>query len=172
MSEQTVIKTQNYCLAVREQLGYPPLAPVNHTLAFASGGPATDHKLVDLARHATAMQRDIVYAAWTEFSRPEPAEMVLALRELSHVDVITGCYLWAADAKTPLVIIAPGRGEHFVLGQRGYLDRRPGFPAKQLGRGRAAAGQPAGRARRGLGPPSAPTWGVPGAGRLTRAAGH
>lgn len=141
MSDIIMLKTQSYCLAVREQLGYPLFAPVNHTLAFASGGPAIGHKLLDLARHATTMGRDMVYIAWPEFSRAEPAEIVLAMRELTHVDVITGCQLWATDATAPLVIVAPRRDEHFVLSGRGYLERRRGMPAKHLGRGRRIARQ-------------------------------
>lgn len=141
MSTATVIKTQNYCLALRRELGYPLHAPVNHTLAFASGGPADAAKSLILARHATVMGRDMVYAAWDSFAPAEPTSIALAIREMTHVDIVTGCQLWTADATAPLVILAPGRNEHFVLGPRGYLQRRSGKPAQHLARGKRIARQ-------------------------------
>lgn len=139
MSTAIMLKTQNYCLSIRQELGYPAYAPVCHTLAFASGGPADALKAIEIGRHATAMNRDIVYTAWKTFGRAEPASIAVALREQTHVDVVTDCFLWAVDATAPLMIVAPRRGEHFVLGARGYLERRHGLPARQVARGKRLA---------------------------------
>lgn len=141
MSRSSLIKSQNYCLALRRELGYPAYAPLNHTLAFSSGGPAHAEKALTLARHAIVMGRDMIYCAWDSFAPAEPTSIALAIRELTHVDVITDCFLWASDAAVPLAIVAPRRNAHFVLGPRGHLERRSGMPAQQLNRGKRLARQ-------------------------------
>lgn len=139
MTYATMLKTQKYCLAVRQQLGYPLTKPANDCTAFASGGIADVAKGMEIAALAETMRKDFVYAGWTDFSNKEPAQISVAMREMLHVDWIDRCFLWAADDVAPLVIVPVRGDEHIIVGGRGLLERREGRPAKALGKGKKLA---------------------------------
>lgn len=139
VTHATMLKTQKYCLAVRQQLGYPLFKPAIHCTAFASGGIADLAKGMEIAVLAETMRKDFVYTAWKDFSEKEPAQIGVALRAMLHVDWVDPCFLWAADDVAPLVIVPTRRDEHIVVGERGLLERRAGRPATALGRGKKLA---------------------------------
>lgn len=139
MTHAIMLKTQKYCLAVRQQLGYPLFKPAIDCTAFASGGIADFAKGMEIAVLAETMRKDFVYTGWDDFSDKEPARIGVAIREMLHVDWIDLCFLWAADDTAPLVIVPTRRDEHIIVGERGLLERRAGRPAKALGKGKKLA---------------------------------
>lgn len=74
------------------------------------------------------------------FDDDAPQGIGLALREANGVRWIAPCHLWARDGCAPLAI-APVTGDHhYALGQRGWIEKRTGRPAKpDAGRRRATA---------------------------------
>jgi hypothetical protein len=135
----SIIKTQQFSLAVRQELGYPLVRTTIDSLAFASGGPVDFFKGMEIARLTEEMRRDMVYTAWNDFADHQPANIIVALREMFCVEVIDPCFLWAADETAPLAIVSILRDVHMVIGERGLLERRVGRPAKTLGAGRKLA---------------------------------
>lgn len=139
MTHAIMLNTQNYCLAVRQQLGYPLFKPANDCTTFASGGIADITKGLEIAQLAETMRKDVVYTAWNDLADREPASIGVALREMLCVDWIDRCFLWAANDTAPLVIVPTRLHEHIIVGTRGFLERRPGRPAQNLGKGKKLA---------------------------------
>lgn len=152
MTNDQQIYHQNYAMAIRHEMGFPLHHTANQSVAFGSTGVTDIVRSMQIATLADEMHRDVVICEWESVSAKQPAGIAIAYREELQVDWVAGCVLWAANQNAPVMIVNQARGEHFIRGARGMLERREGLPARSLKTGiglarrrvrRAAANRPA-----------------------------
>lgn len=130
---------QNHMLALRQEMGFPHIAPQQHAVGWTHGGPLDAHLAHDLAQLAVMTSHDLIYGAWGTEAQAKPDEYVLALRKGSTVALIRHCTFYAADATAPVVIIAPARDTHYALNRDLRLECRRGMPGADLAQGQRRA---------------------------------
>jgi hypothetical protein len=152
MTNNPKIYHQNYAMAIRQEMGFPLHHTANQSVAFAATGVTDVIRSTQIATLADEMHRDVVVCEWESLSANQPAGIAVAYREELEVEWVAGCVLWTANQNAPVVIVNKERGEHFVRGARGMLERREGLPARNLKTGigvarrrvrRTAAARPA-----------------------------
>ncbi|WP_394269546.1 hypothetical protein [Qipengyuania sp.] len=129
---------QNFMLAVRQQMGWPPFKPANDAIGFSSGREMDIHIGMEIARIARLMRKDLVYSGWASAKATEPTGFTIAFREILTVDIVDRLVPFAANDEAPIIFVSTRADEHFAVDRRGSLVRVPGKP-KNIGRGRKLA---------------------------------
>lgn len=133
-----VMRRQNTMLALRQQMGWPPFAPVNDCIAFVAGKVSDFEVGMELGRIARMLGKEVIYSGWASVGATSPAGFTIAWRDLLTVDIIHRVLPYAANDMAPVVLVSTIRDEHFAIDQRGSLVRVPGRP-KSLSAGRRLA---------------------------------
>ena len=133
-----MLRHQNMMLAVRELMGWPAFKPANDCLAFSSGKVCDFDVGMELGRFSQMLSKDIIYSGWSSATATVPSCFTIAYRELLTVDIIDRAFPYAANDRSPVVLVSTCGDEHFAIDARGTLVRVPGKP-KSLGAGRRLA---------------------------------
>lgn len=137
MSEAT-LRHQKTMQALRKEMGWPLIRPINNCIAFSSGRPCDIKVGAELGRIATALNQDIVYSGWTSLKSAEPKSYTVAYRDLFCVDIADRLVPYAANDDAPVMLVSTRSDDAYCIDRRGTLARLSGKP-KDLARGRKLA---------------------------------
>ena len=135
---EMMLHHQNMMIATRLEMGWPRFKPANDCLAFSSGKAMDVETGMEIARIASMLGKDVIYAGWASTKATKPTGFSLAYRMMMSVDVIDRLVPFAANDEVPIVLVSTRSDEHFAIDRRGSLVRVAGKP-KDIGKGRRLA---------------------------------
>jgi hypothetical protein len=135
---EMTLRHQNFMLAVRQQMGWPPFKPANDCIGFSSGKQGDVEVGLELGRIARMLGKDMVYSGWASPTATEPTGFCVAYRMMFSVDFYDRLVPFVANDTAPLILVSTRADEHFAIDRRGLLVRIEGKP-KAIGKGRKLA---------------------------------
>lgn len=125
---EMMLRHQNVMLALRAEMGWPSFKLANDCLAFTSGKEMDVETGMEIARIATMLGKDVIYAGWASTKAPKPTGFTVGYRMMFSVDIVDKVVPYAANDTAPLTLVSTRADEFFAIDQRGSLVRVPGKP--------------------------------------------
>ncbi|AOR78533.1 hypothetical protein [Novosphingobium resinovorum] len=107
MSVQQAAQTmQAWTLALRDIMRYPWFAPMQHTVAFASGGKRDMIEAIHLAGIAEEMGRDVIHVDFDRSISGGPIGVSMVVRQAPMVEWAPNLRLYAASDDAPVELLS------------------------------------------------------------------